>query len=210
VHLELTARNLLVVSWEVDEAALTADLPAAVRPALLPSGRGLVSLVALRASAPTLGRLRAPSFCQLWVRTYVIAGEEHAIFIYGLRTGIAGLGGVAFGMPVRPARIRVQDGRVSAPGLGVELRYRHDGRPSSVPALEGTEIGSQSAVYVMSAGVRRLWVEHSPFRWEAAELLTAPRIDPVLALGFDLGEPVSVLYAERTALRTELPPSEVG
>jgi Uncharacterized conserved protein (COG2071) len=210
VRFRFEARHLLLVSWEVDEAVLTADLPTAVRPALSSSGRGLVSLAALAVATPRAGSLPGPGFSQIAVRTYVVRDGEHALFIYSLRSGLPGLAAVAYGVPVRPARVHVREGRVAASGLGVDLRYRHEGAATSVPVLEGAEIGSQSAVYLMSAGVRRLHASHAPFRWEAAELLSVPSVDPVLALGFDLDDPVSILYAKQTGFEVELPPVEVA
>ncbi len=206
---EVVARSLVLLTWAVDGAALAADLPGGLRPALDDGGRGLVSIVAFRNQAPRLGGLRGARFAQVNVRTYVERDREQGIFLYLTRVGLPGLAGAAFGLPVRPARIRVAEGRVSAPGLGVELRYRHGGLPQ-VPQAGGTPLGSHDVAFLVSAGLRRLVTQHEGFAWQAAELLGPPRVDPVLALGFDVHEPDSVLYAERTALVTELPPEEVG
>jgi hypothetical protein len=41
------------------------------------------------------------------------------------------------------------------------------------------------------------------------ELTTSPRLDPLLALGFDVRAPDSLLYAEQTGFRVKLPPEKV-
>jgi hypothetical protein len=119
------------------------------------------------------------------------------------------MGGAAFGAPYRPARIRVREGSVSARGLGVSLGYRRTGEPAE-PGFRTGPDATHELGYFEAAGTRRLHAEHDPISWERAELAGELRVDPVLALGFDLGEPVSAVYADGIAARFGLPPEKVG
>jgi hypothetical protein len=92
----------------------------------------------------------------------------------------------------------------------VSLRYRRSGPTGVVPAFRTGPLGSHDVGYFLAAGLRRLAAEHDPFAWEAAELLAPARLDPVLALGFDAGEPASVLYAASNRFRAQLPPEKVA
>ena len=208
--LGLTARDLLLVSFEVDPDAVAGRLPAGLRPALLESGAALLSVVALRSVDVRLGARHVPSYSQVTVRTYVARAEEGAVFFLSLRVTLPGLAGALFGVPVRPARIRVRDGAVAAPALGVSFRYRRLGAARAVPHLSTGAVGTGETAYLVSAGLRRLRAEHEPFAWEEAELLEPPRYDPVLALGFDVAEPCSVLAARATRFRVELRPRPVS
>jgi hypothetical protein len=58
--------------------------------------------------------------------------------------------------------------------------------------------------------VRRLATTHDPFRWEAAELVGEPRLEPLMALGLDVGAPDSLLYAASTRFEIQLPPVKTG
>lgn len=203
---EAVLRDAVLVSWEADESALARDLPAGLRPARDESGRLLVSLAAFRHESPRLRGVRGPAFGQLDVRTYVERDGEQGSFLYLTRVALPGLTGVAFGLPVRPARIRVSQGRVSAPGVGVELRYRE---LATTPDAR-VAFGSLEYAFFVAAGLRRLVTRQEALAWRPAELLDRPRIEPVLALGFDVGEPVSVLSAEGGAFAADVPAQEVG
>jgi hypothetical protein len=205
MQLTFVAHDLVLASWLVPAALPARDLPAGVEPALTEDGRAVVSLVAFRAEAVRLDGRRVPSFAQLNVRTYVRRAEETGIFLLSLRVTPPGLGGIAFGVPVRPARIRVREGTVQAPGLGYSLRYRRVPGSPEVPVVDEEPIGSQAGAFLVSAGLRRIVAEHDPFAWEPVELTAPARFDPVLALGLDVGPPDSLLYAGRTGFRAELP-----
>jgi hypothetical protein len=207
---ETTVRDMLLATWGVEPGRVARMLPTAVEPALDEDGRALVSLVALRNTRVRVGRFRVPSWRQVAVRTYVEHADGDGVFLLGVRVSSAGLGGLRYGVPVRPARVRVSTGKVVAPGLGAVLRYRV-GEPSvHVPAAGGVALGSHTVAYFLAAGLRRLRSGHAPPAWRRAELLETPRLDPVLALGFDVREPDSLLYAERVAFRVELPPEQVA
>lgn len=210
MDVSLTAADLLVVTWAVPPAAARRDLPAGVELALTEEGAALVSLVGFRARDVRLGGRPVPGWTQLAVRTYVRHADEDGVFFFLQRAGLLGLGGVLFGVPVRPARIRVSAGVLDAPGLGVAVRYRRSAERADAPVAGGMPIGAQQVAFYVSAGLRRLASPHVPFAWQAAELVEPPRVDPVLALGFDAGEPVSVLAVERGGFRFELPAAAVA
>lgn len=209
MQLAVSIRNLVVVSWEVDPERVRIDLPPGLSPALAEDGGGLVSLAAFVNEDVRLGDAPAPSFAQLNVRTYVSGDRGPGAFVLSFRVTPPGMGGAAFGAPYRPARIRVREGSVSARGLGVSLGYRRTGEPSDPPFRTGPD-ATHEIGYFEAAGTRRLHAEHDPVAWERVELAGELRVDPVLALGFDLGEPLSAVFADGVSARFELPPVRVG
>ncbi len=209
MQLAVSIRNMLAVSWEVDPALVRPDLPSDLRPAPTDGGRALVSVVAFENTDVRLGDAPAPSFAQLNVRTYVTGDAGPGAFVLSFRVTPPGMGGAAFGAPYRPARIRVREGSVVARGLGLTLRYRRTGDPAEPPFRTGPD-ATHEIGYFEAAGTRRFHAEHGAIAWERAELDADLRADPVLALGFDLGDPVSALYADRVGARFELPPEKVG
>jgi hypothetical protein len=210
MELTLVARDLLLVSWEIDPDRIARALPAGVEPRVLEGGPGLVSLVAYRNDAVRLDGRRAPSFSQVNVRTYVGRDEEAAVFLLSMRVTVGGLGGVLFGAPYRPATMRVRPGLARARGLGLSVHYRVTDAAGDAPALGSRAAGSEAVAYYWAAGLRRVPSDHDPFDWREVELEDEARVDPVLALGFDAGPPDSVLYAERTGFRVTLPPEKVA
>jgi uncharacterized protein YqjF (DUF2071 family) len=209
VQLAVTMRYLLVVSWEVDLERVRIDLPPGLAPALAGDGGGLVSLVAFVNEDVRLGDAPAPSFAQLDVRTYVSGDRGPGTYVLSFRVTPPGMGGAAFGAPYRPARIRVRDGSVSARGLGVSIAYRRTGEPVEPPFRAGPD-ATHDIGYFEAAGTRRFHTEHDPIVWERVELAGELRVDPVLALGFDLGEPLPAVFADSVSARLELPPEKVG
>lgn len=209
VQLAVTIRNLLVVSWEVDPERVRIDLPPRLAPALAGDGGGLVSLVAFVNEDVRLGDAAAPSFAQLNVRTYVSGDRGPGAFVLSFRVTPPGMGGAAFGAPYRPARIRVREGSVSARGLGVSLGYRRTGEPTD-PGFRAGPDATHEVGYFEAAGTRRFHAEHEPIAWERVELAGGPRVDPVLALGFDVRRPLSAVFADGVSARFELPPEKVG
>jgi uncharacterized protein YqjF (DUF2071 family) len=206
---ELKARDLLLASWELPVGLAASGLPPGLEPALLPSGAALVSVAIARHQGVRAGPLRVPGFSQATVRTYVNGPVGLGICFLSIRVGLAGLGAALWGLPVRPARIHVENGVAEAPGVGFSFRYRRQETTAKVPTFEGIPVGDQTTAYVVSAGLRYMEVEHPSFQWDQVELVATPRFDPVLALGFDVKEPDSVLYASSTGFRFRLPAEKV-
>jgi hypothetical protein len=202
VWLTPVVRDLILASWETDEASLARALPSGVQPATV-DGTYLVSLVALRAEAARLGRVPVPRFSQLEVATYV-ERDGAAVFLLAGRVTLPVAPAALFGLPYRPARVRVREGRADAPGVGVSLRYRRGG-PGGPAPLDFSDVG-----LVEAGGLRRFRVRSGDIPWENAALIEPPRHDLLLALGFRLGGAPSLVYAERFDFAVELPPRKVS
>jgi hypothetical protein len=202
-------RDVLLLSWRVPPRALARKLPPGVEPDPAADGSALVSAVAVRSEGVRLGAVPLPGFAQLTVRTYALVADEPVVFFLSLRITTAGLPAAAFGIPVRPGSIRVRPGRVRARALGFEAAYRPGEGTADVPELASGPVGHQQAACFASAGVRRLGARHEAFGWRPAILEGEPRVEPVLALGFDVGAPDSTLCADGVGFETTLPPAAV-
>jgi hypothetical protein len=201
VWLRLVLRDLVLASWETDERTLVRALPAGVEPAAV-DGAYLVSVAALRAETARLGRLPVPRFSQLEVATYV-ERDGPAVFLLAGRVTLPAVPAVLFGLPYRPARIGVREGRVDAPGAGVSLRYRRGGPAGRAP-LEFADVG-----LVEAGGLRRFGVRSGVIPWEGAALTEPSRHDILLALGFGVAGAPSLVYAERFDFAVEVPPRKL-
>jgi Uncharacterized conserved protein (COG2071) len=204
--LTVTVRDLVFVSWEVPSEELSAQLPEGLEPELA-DGRGLVTLSLARAVACRLGRLRVPGFTKLTVHTYATGVDGPGLCFLESRVSRLAYGRRLVGIPFATTRLRVRPGLAEAPELGASVRYRADGEAPG-QRLESATVGHHEAAYFESAVLLRLVAHHSPIRWRRAQLLEPPRFEPVRAL-FDVGEPSSLLYADRVLFRAELPPSAV-
>ncbi|MGH3013373.1 MAG: DUF2071 domain-containing protein [Gaiellaceae bacterium] len=198
-----TVRDLLLASWEADAEEVRALLPPALVPAQV-DGRHLVTIAALRWTRGRLAGLPVLPFSQLNVRVYARHGDETGVFFAALRVTPPGLGGALFGFPVRPARLRVRPQRVEAPGLGVRIAFERSG-----PA-EPSELGHHELGLFEAAGTRAFRIRRGEINWERAEPTELARADPLLALGFGLERPPTLLYAERASFEVELPPRRFG
>ena len=202
MRLRLFVRDLLLASWEADRDRVARVLPPGVAPAAV-EGRYLVSVVALRFGGGRLGRLPVAPFSQLNVRTYVSFADEPAVFFARAYVTPLGLGGVFLGAPYRPARLRFRPGALEAPGLGLSLRYRTAG-----PAEPG-ELGRHELGLFEAGGLRGFRIRREPAAWERGVPVVEPRVDRLLALGFDLvGEP-TLFYTARTAFEADVPPRKL-
>ena len=195
--LSLLIRDLVLATWETDETSLARALPPGVRAATV-DGKHFVSLVALRAEAAQLGRLPVPRFSLLEAATYV-DHEGPAVFFLAGRVTLPASPAVLFGLPYRPARLRVSAGRADAPGVGVSLRYRRAAGGASAP-LDFSDAG-----LVEAGSLRRFRVRSGDIPWEGAALVEPPRHDLLLALGLRLAGAPSVVYAERFEFEVEMP-----
>ena len=192
----------MLASWETDGEQVARTLPPGLEPATV-DGRHLVTIAALRWAGGRLGRAPIPRFTQLNVRVYAKHGGEVAVVFLALRVTLLGMGGALFGFPVRPARARVREGLVEAPGFGVSLRYERRG------AAEPSELGSHELGLVEAAGLRALRVQRGEAEWERAEAVGPVRAEPLLALGFAVEGPPELRYAARASFQAELPPQRV-
>lgn len=192
-------RDLVLASWEVDPARVAAVLPSGLTPAPV-DGRHLVTVAAMRWERARLGGIPVPRFSQLNVRVYA----EGGVVFLAMRVTPAGMGGAFLGFPVRPARLRVRRGLVDAPGLGVRIAYE-----PREPA-EPSELTAHDVGLVEAAGVRAFTVRRGEARWQQAEATGALRAEPLAALGFSVGGPPSLLYAERASFEAELPAKPVS
>ena len=200
--LSLRVRDLLLASWEADAERVARTLPRGLRPAAV-DGRHLVTIAALRNTGGRLGRLPIAPFSQLNVRAYVEHEGELAVVFLLSRVTLPGMAAALLGAPYRPARLRFARGRADAPGLGVSIAY--EPREASDPSpLTQHVLGLYEA-----AGLRAFRIRRGPAVWQRADLVGSVRADPLVALGFDVSAPPSLLYAERAAFETELPPRRV-
>ncbi len=197
--LSLRVRDLLVASWVVSRESVARTLPPGLEPAEV-DGEHLVSLVCLRYAGGRLGFLPAPRFSQLNVRVYVRWGDETAVYFLDARVTLPGMAATLVGAPFRTTRLRFRRGRADAPGLGVRIRYALEGE------TDPGELGGHELGLFQSAGLRGFRVRRGPCTWRRAVLTEPLRADPLLALGFDVGEPASLLYAEKASFEVEARP----
>ncbi len=202
MRLSLAVRRLLVATWEVDAKSAAHALPVGVEPARV-DGKHLVSLFVLRVQRSRVRRLPVPGFSQLNVGTYVRFRGEPAVFFLLGRVTPGGLGAVALGLPYAPARLGFEEGAVDAPGIGVSIRYDED-QPAEPGPVERAELG-----LVEMGTLRAFRIRHADVSWARARLVDEPRLDVLLALGFDLEAPISLLYAREALFEVELPARKV-
>lgn len=203
MHLSLHVRDLLLATWETDRESVVRVLPSGLEPAEV-DGRHLVSVAALRYTGGRVGRMPAPPYSQLNVRTYTAPRGEPAVFFVTARVSVLGLGGAFLGAPYRIARLRLRRGSVEAPGLGVSFRYEVDG-PAEAGPLGEHELGLFEAGGLRSFRIRRQAVD-----WRRAEPAAPPRADLLVAYGFELVGPPELLYAERASFELELPAEKIS
>jgi Uncharacterized conserved protein (COG2071) len=198
----LRIRDLLMTSWEADPGSLSTLLPAGLEPAPV-DGRTLVSLVSFHVQGGRVGRLPVLPYTQLNARTYVTWEDEPAVFFIASRVTVGGLPGRLFGAPFRQARIRVRQGSVLAPGLGVSIPYRIRG-PTDPGSLGRHELG-----LFEHGGLRAFRIRRGAADWLLGELTDRARADFLVALGVPTqGEP-KLLYTRQTVFASAIPPERV-
>jgi len=200
---QLRVRDLLIASWETDRAAVDRALPEELEAAEL-DGRFLVSLVTFRVAGGRLGRLPVLPYSQLNARTYVACQGEPAVFFLAARVGALGFPARLLGAPFRQARLRIRTGSVSAPGLGVSLRYNVENEPAEPGLLGRHELG-----LFESHGLRTLRISRGPADWRPALLAEPARADILLSLGFELRGRPALIYTERASFEADLPPGSL-
>jgi hypothetical protein len=190
VQASLRVRDLLIASWEADRQDVQTALPKPLEVASL-HGRFLLSLAGFRVEGGRIGRIPVPPYAQLNVRTNVTWKDEPAVFFFAARVTAGGLPGAILGAPFRYARLRVEEGAVSAPGRGVSVRYRTGGPVDPGPLAN---VG-----LFENDGLCEFRIERGEAAWHQAELVEPPRADFLYALGFHpQGEP-TLLYSPRSS-----------
>ena len=211
--LRQTLRDLVLATWEVDAQQVAEALPRGLEPQLA-AGRALVSVVGARVRGPRFGHVPAPGWSQISVRTYVIASStnEAGVYLWLSRASFPGGVGAAFGIPLRTTVVRVDASGLEAPGVGLVLRTRTADGAVELPDTS-PQLGEHDVAFFPRWGnarkVGRFVARHAPMRWQQAELVAPPRLDPLLALGFDLELPRWCLYAPESVWEIQLPPRPV-
>lgn len=200
MRLRLNVHCLVVASWPVTPEAVRRAAPPGLEPAAV-DGEHLASIVAVRFRGGRLGRVPVPPFAQLNLRTYVESGDEPAVLFLRSYVTSGGLAGILFGAPFRPARVRVREDAVRAPGAGIDLRFRPGG------ATDPGDLGRHEVGLYEAAGLRRFRVERGPAEWRSAEPVGEPRVDGLLAVGLDVTGPPRIALAGETWFETDVPPS---
>jgi hypothetical protein len=197
VRATLRVRDLVIATWEAELERIRAALPNSLEPVAL-GGRFLVSLVGFHVTGGRLGRLPLLPFSQLNARTYVTWRDEPAVFFLGSRVTAGGLPGRLLGAPYRQARLRVREGLLQAPGLGVSLRFvvGEEADPGS--------LGRHDLGLVEDEGLRSFRTRRGEAEWRRGELSQPARADFLVALGVEpRGEP-DLVYTARTVFDTSL------
>lgn len=204
MELSVEVADLLIASWRVGRDEVARVLPRALEPAEV-DGEHLVSLVTLRAVGGKAGRLPVPRFAQLNVRVYTTWEGKPAVCFLDMRVTPAGLGAKLVGLPVRATRIRVTEGAVDAPGLGVRLRFR-----PALPVDPGAINVAALGLLPLGRELRGFRVRRGAGEWHEAIATEAPRVDPLLALGFEVEAPYSLLYCAATSFGLESAPRRLA
>jgi hypothetical protein len=189
VRATLRVRDLVIASWEADVERIREALPAQLEPRAL-DGRFLVSLVGFHVTGGRLGRLPLLPFTQLNARTYVSWRDEVAVFFLASRVTAGGLPGRLLGAPYRQARLRVREGVLRAPGLGVSLRF------GLGEEIDPGSLGRHELGLVENDGLRSFRIRRGAAAWRRGELSEPARADFLVALGLEpRGDPKLVSTA---------------
>jgi hypothetical protein len=197
VRATLRVRDLVIASWEADLEQIRSAVPGQLEPLAL-GGRFVVSLVGFHVTGGRLGKLPLLPFSQLNARTYVSWRDEPAVFFLGSRVTAGGLPGRLLGAPYRQARLRVREGLLRAPGLGVSVRFGL-GRETDPGSLGRHELG-----LVENDGLRSFRIRRGEAGWRRGELAEPARADFLVALGLEPRGVPEVLYTARTVFDTSL------
>lgn len=203
MELRVDVTELVIVSWATEPEEIERVLPPGLEPHEI-DGEHLISVAGIRYSGGRAGRIPVPGFSQLNVRVYTTWEGEPAVLFLDLRVSPAGTGAKFLGLPVRASRVRVRPGLAEAPGLGFRAEYQSI--TASDPGLLGRhELG----LLPMGAELQGFRVRRGPTQWHEALATEPVRADPLLAMGFDLGEPYSLVCASDTTFQFELRPQRL-
>jgi hypothetical protein len=191
-------RDLVLASWEADVERIREALPAQLEPRAL-DGRFLVSLVGFHVTGGRLGRLPFLPFTQLNARTYVSWQNEAAVFFLASRVTAGGLPGRLLGAPYRQARLRVGEGVLRAPGLGVSLRF------GLGEGIDPGSLGRHELGLVENDGLRSFRIRRGAADWRRGELSEPARAEFLVALGLEPRGDPELLITARTVFDASLP-----
>jgi hypothetical protein len=194
----LRVRDLVLASWEADVERIREALPAQLEPRAL-DGRFLVSLVGFHVTGGRLGRLPFLPFTQLNARTYVSWQNEAAVFFLASRVTAGGLPGRLLGAPYRQARLRVGEGVLRAPGLGVSLRF------GLGEGIDPGSLGRHELGLVENDGLRSFRIRRGAADWRRGELSEPARAEFLVALGLEPRGDPELLITARTVFDASLP-----
>jgi hypothetical protein len=194
----LRVRDLVLASWEADVERVREALPAQLEPRAL-DGRFLVSLVGFHVTGGRLGRLPFLPFTQLNARTYVSWQNEAAVFFLASRVTAGGLPGRLLGAPYRQARLRVREGLLRAPGLGVSLRF------GLGPDLDPGSLARHELGLFEKDGLRSFRIRRGAADWRRGELSEPARAEFLVALGLEPRGDPELLITARTVFDASLP-----
>lgn len=203
MRLSLDVQRLVIASWKADRESVARLLYPGLEPRTV-EGEYLVSVVGLVNAGGRIGRMPVLPFSQLNVRTYVSYRGEPAVYFLRTYVSWAGMGAALFGAPHRPARLRLEEGRAEAPGIGLALRYRL-GEPGAPGELGRHELGLFEA-----AGLRGFRIRRGSAEWVRGTPVEKPRADVLLALGFDVTDEPTLFYTAHTSFETDVPPRKLG
>ncbi len=199
MRLSLDIRDMVVASWVVGAEDVARVLSHGLEPAPV-GGEHLVSAVLFRVAGGRSGRLPVPRYKEINVRVYTSVEGEPAAYFLDARVTLPGKLAAPL-LPVRSTHLRVAKGR--AEGLGLRIRYGVDG------VVDPGALGRLELGLFPGAGLKALRIRRGPAEWRRAELLEPPRIDPILALGFDVAAPDDLLYVAQTTIELDLPPERI-
>jgi hypothetical protein len=196
MRIRLDVENLLIASWKTTREAVERVTPPGMQPAEV-DGRHVVSVVSFRVRRGRVGRSPILPFSQLNVRTYVTWKDEPAVLFLASRVTPGGLPGLLFGAPYRSARLRVKPGRLRAPGLGVDIRYRPD------DPVDPGELGRHELGIFESGDLKAIRIRRGNAEWQSAVLTAPATAHALLGYGFSpVGEP-KLVYTAKTSFETE-------
>ena len=205
MELRVRIRDLVIVSWATEPEEIDRVLPNGLEPAEI-DGQHLISISGIRYTSGRAGRVPVPvpGFSQLNVRVYTTWEDEPAVLFLDFRVSPLGSGAKFLGLPVRTSRVRVRPGLAEAPGLGFRARYK------SITAVEpGSLSRHELGLLPMGTELLGFRVRRGHTEWYEALATEPVQADPLLAMGFEVGEPHSLICASDTMFELELRPKQL-
>ncbi|MEZ5098739.1 MAG: hypothetical protein R3C15_02820 [Thermoleophilia bacterium] len=190
--------------WAVSLEDADRVLPRGAAP-LDVDGKGLLSLVVTRFGRGTAGPLPIPGYTQLELVVHGRSKKHGHEGPYPLMTRVTpgGASCVLRRVKYRPTVVRFAPGRVEMPGGRVSVRF--EPAPSGAALPVEPAFGHEPVVLVMAKETRGYRRTVTGLEWSPVRLVGQPALDPVLALGFDVGEPTWALLGGPGEVEARLP-----